>query len=313
MKWKPGQRSDNLKDQRGQSSGSSGLGGSSLGGLGGILGILRMLPIGSKGGMGTIVIVAIVFLLGKGILSGGTDGSGIDIGSILNGTPSVSATGSGTSVDPNAPDPDADLIDFVGFVLDDNQALWSKKLGERYREADLVVFRSQVNSGCGPASSATGPFYCPPDETAYLDLGFFRELTNRYKAPGDFAQAYVIAHEIGHHLQNVLGIEQKVRTASSQDRSLKNDLSIRLELQADCFAGVWARSTYERGILEDGDIEEGLTAASAVGDDRIQESAGARVNPETWTHGSAEQRQTWLRAGFESGDLESCDTFSGDV
>jgi predicted metalloprotease len=176
-----------------------------------------------------------------------------------------------------------------------------------------VLFRGQTNSGCGPASSATGPFYCPLDQRVYIDLGFFDELSNRFQAPGDFAQAYVLAHEIGHHVQQELGIEQKVRQESQSNPDEQNPLSVRLELQADCLAGVWARSTYDRGILESGDLQEGLRAAAAVGDDRIQSQTQGRINPETFTHGTSEQRSHWLQTGFDSGKLESCDTFSGDI
>jgi uncharacterized protein len=165
----------------------------------------------------------------------------------------------------------------------------------------------------GLASSATGPFYCPLDRKVYIDLGFFDELNRRFQAPGDFAQAYVLAHEIGHHLQQQLGIEESVRGQSQANPGEANELSVRLELQADCLAGVWARSTYDRGILEGGDLEEGLGAASAVGDDRIQSQAQGRIDPESFTHGTSEQRARWLQTGFDSGKLDSCDTFSGDI
>jgi len=201
-----------------------------------------------------------------------------------------------------------DLVQFVSFVLDDNQTTWAQRL-DGYSEARLVLFRDAVESGCGYASSATGPFYCPADRRLYLDLGFFEELRRRFGAPGDFAQAYVIAHEIGHHVQNQLGIEAQVREAQGRDPSSANRLSVRMELQADCFAGVWGHSTHERGLLEDGDVEEGLGAAAAIGDDRLQRHSGGAIRPEAFTHGTSEQRARWLRTGLASGDPEACDTF----
>jgi uncharacterized protein len=201
-------------------------------------------------------------------------------------------------------------------VQGDAQDFWQQQFqtaGKSYQRAKLVLFRNQVQSGCGLASSATGPFYCPLDQKVYLDLGFFDELNQRFKAPGDFAQAYVITHELGHHVQQQLGIEQNVRQQSQSNPDDANPLSVRLELQADCLAGVWARSTYDRGILESGDLQEGLTAAAAVGDDRIQQQTQGRIDPESFTHGTSEQRDHWLQTGFDSGRIEACETFSGDV
>jgi predicted metalloprotease len=205
-----------------------------------------------------------------------------------------------------------DEVEFMGYVLDDANDLWAgvfREAGQSYEPTTLVLFTGGTRSGCGAASSDTGPFYCPVDRKVYLDLDFFRELRNRFGASGDFAEAYVIAHEVGHHVQQQAGIEGQVRQLQQQDPSRQNDLSVKLELQADCLAGVWAHSVFEQGDLEPGDIEEGLRAASAVGDDRIQASAGAAVNPETWTHGSAEQRSTWFNTGYTSGDPAACDTF----
>jgi predicted metalloprotease len=176
-----------------------------------------------------------------------------------------------------------------------------------------VLFTGSTNSGCGPATSAVGPFYCPLDRTAYLDLDFFRDLHVRFGAPGDFARAYVIGHELAHHVQNLTGVSDEVRTRSAEEPAVANELSIRLELQADCLAGVWGHSTYERDILESGDLEEGLAAAAAIGDDRIQAQATGRIDPDTWTHGSSEQRVHWFRRGFDSGEAARCDTFSGDI
>jgi predicted metalloprotease len=203
-------------------------------------------------------------------------------------------------------------VQFVSFVLDDAQATWSKLLPGRYRPAKLVLFREVVQSGCGTAQSAMGPFYCPLDEKAYIDLGFYADLRTRFGAQGgDFAQAYVLAHELGHHVQHILGIDQQVREAQGQRPDLQNQLSVRMELQADCFAGLWGHSTQQRNILEAGDVEDALNAASAIGDDRIQRRMGAGVQPESFTHGSSEQRVEWFRRGLQSGSIASCDTFGG--
>jgi predicted metalloprotease len=193
--------------------------------------------------------------------------------------------------------------------FNDAQRTWSEQV-QGYRPAKLVLFWDGVDSGCGAASAEMGPFYCPADEKVYIDLGFYRELAARFGAPGQFAQAYVIAHEVGHHLQSVLGIERKVRAAQERDPSRRNALSVRMELQADCFAGAWGRAADARGLLDPGEIEQGLLAASAVGDDRIQKAATGRVNPESFTHGSAEQRARWFRRGFDAGDVSACDTFA---
>ena len=205
-----------------------------------------------------------------------------------------------------------ELVDFMSFVLDDTQATWSELLASSggYRPTRMVLFRGAVQSACGFAQSATGPFYCPGDQKVYLDLSFFDELRRRFGAPGDFAQAYVIAHEIGHHIQALLGIENQVRQAQGSRPGQANQLSVLMELQADCFAGVWGHSTAERGILEGGDVEEGLNAAAAIGDDRIQKMSRGHVMPESFTHGSSEQRVRWFRRGLESGRPDDCDTFS---
>ncbi len=204
------------------------------------------------------------------------------------------------------------LVEFVSFVLDDAQATWDslfRQRGRPYEHAKLVLFRDATQSACGIGQTGMGPFYCPGDERVYIDLGFYDELRSRFGAPGDFAQAYVIAHEYGHHVQNLLGINDDVRRAQQQNRDDANELSVRLELQADCFAGVWGHSTEQRQILERGDVEEGLNAAAAVGDDRIQRQTTGRVNTDSFTHGSAEQRASWFRRGFTSGDPRQCDTF----
>lgn len=204
-------------------------------------------------------------------------------------------------------------VEFVSFVLDDTERVWTSVLGQnggRYVAPKLVLFRDAVQSACGFAESATGPFYCPGDQKAYVDLAFFDELQRRFGAPGDFAQAYVLAHEIGHHVQNLLGVERQVRQLQRQNPSAQNELSVRLELQADCFAGVWAHSTAQRNLLEAGDVEEALQAAAAVGDDHIQKMTRGRVSPESFTHGSSKQRMDWFQRGIRSGDPAGCNTFA---
>ena len=300
MKWRPGGRSADVEDRRASGGGFGG------GGM--------PIPIGRMGGggIGTIVVLVIVYLL---FIKGGGGGGGFDVPAPGSAFPQVPQSGDGTASVPGSPNEEKEK-QFATFVLDDAQGFWRQQFqaaGKPYQRAKLVLFRNQVQSGCGLASSATGPFYCPLDQKVYIDLGFFQELNRRFNAPGDFAQAYVLAHEIGHHVQQELGIEQQVRQQSQQNPGDANALSVRLELQADCLAGVWARSTYDRGILESGDLQEGLTAAAAVGDDRIQQQAQGRIDPETFTHGTSEQREHWLQTGFDSGKLESCDTFSGDI
>jgi predicted metalloprotease len=300
MKWRPGKRSADLEDRRGAGGGFGGRG--------------MPIPMGrlGGGGIGTIIVLAIVWLL---FLKGGGGDGGFNVPDPTSAFPQVPQTGTGSGSVPGSPDEEKE-VQFVSFVLDDAQGFWEQEFaaaGRSYQRAKLVLFRDQVSSGCGLASSATGPFYCPLDQKVYIDLGFFDELNQRFQAPGDFAQAYVLAHEIGHHIQQQLGIEQEVRQQSQANPGDGNELSVRLELQADCLAGAWARSTYDRGILESGDLQEGLTAASAVGDDRIQSQAQGRIDPESFTHGTSEQRAHWLQTGFDSGRLEACDTFSGNV
>jgi uncharacterized protein len=298
VRWKKGRGRGQIIDRRGESPSGG------LGGLGPILSRGRggfPLPGGAGGiGGGIVLVIILVLLFATGVLGGGGDGAPTSAAGRVAG----------------APDPDANLVDFVGFVVEDVQGFWSQdfaRSGRTYQNTKLVLFDGQTESGCGLASSETGPFYCPVDQLVYLDLGFFRELSTQFKAPGDFAEAYVIAHEIGHHVQSLLGTEERVQAEMQSHPSEANELSVRLELQADCYAGVWAHSAYQQNELESGDLEEGLAAASAVGDDRIQRSVGERVNPETWTHGSSAQRAQWLKAGFTSGDPRDCDTFSGSI
>jgi uncharacterized protein len=286
MRWTPGGRSEDLEDRRGDTPS----GGGGFGGFGGMrLGL---------GGMLVLLVLSVVFK--RDFLSLATSGGG-------GGR--AAQTSSRPVNDPN----EEPQVQFVSFVLDDAQRTWAQILpaqGVQYRRAKLTLFRDAINSACGFAEAATGPFYCPADEKVYIDLGFYDELKQRFGAPGDFAQAYVLAHEIGHHVQNVLGIEEKVRAARRQNPGAANALSVRMELQADCLAGVWAHSTDQRQLLESGDIEEGLGAAAAVGDDRLQRMSSGRVNPESFTHGSSAQRMDWFKRGFTSGSVQSCNTFA---
>jgi predicted metalloprotease len=252
-----------------------------------------------------VIVALLVVFLGGG---GGFDpGTGLDQ---LAPTPEASGEGIGAG-----PDPDADLKAFVVFVVDDVQDSWTvafQELGQPYEPTTLVLFTGGVSTACGQASSATGPFYCPVDRKVYLDMGFFRELRDRFGAPGDFAQAYVIAHEFGHHVQNLLGILPEVNRRQQESPGDANALSVRLELQADCLAGVWGHTALQQDELSAGDLEEALAAAASIGDDRIQETTTGRIDPERWTHGSSAQRARWFRVGFDSGDPERCDPFQAD-
>jgi hypothetical protein len=251
---------------------------------------------GVKLGLGGLLVLGVLSLIFK------TD--------LISPFMSVGNGGTGPAVsDPKRDAKEQEAVEFVSFVLDDAQSVWGQQLGS-YRKAKLVLFRDGVQSACGGAESSAGPFYCPADEKVYLDLGFFDELRTRFKAPGEFAAAYVVAHEIGHHVQNVLGIERRVRALQQQNRASANELSVKLELQADCLAGVWAHSTAQRRLLESGDLESGLGAASAVGDDRIQKEAMRRVHPESFTHGTSAQRVQWFSRGYERGDVGACETFN---
>ena len=305
MKWKRNTGFDQIEDRRGQAVGGGGSGGAGLGAL--LVPVIGMLLGGKlgKGGTGMIVIiVAIVgFLLFSGIL-GGRSGGVPDVGGLTGG-----GVGGGAS-ETFAPKNEVD--EQLAYVVDNVQDYWAATFstaGRQYPKTVLVYFEGATDSPCGQASSATGPFYCPADQKVYLDIGFFDDLKNRFGAQGgDFAIAYVVAHEFGHHIQTVLGISETVHQRSAQDPGQANQLSVRQELQADCFAGAWAHSA--ASDLEPGDIEEALDAAAAVGDDRIQQATTGRVNPEGWTHGSAEQRVAWFRRGFDTGQPDACDTFA---
>ena len=282
MRWTPGGESADIEDRRGSSGGGFGFGGA---------------PIGIGG---ALVLLVLSLLFGKNFFAL------FDNGSATTDRPAVSRPIEQTPEEKRE-------VQFVSFVLDDAQSTWSQILGGRYRHAKLVLFRDAISSACGFAQGASGPFYCPNDEKVYLDLAFFDELRDRFAAAGDFAQAYVIAHELGHHVQKIVGIEPRVHDLMQQDPPRANAYSVQLELQADCYAGIWGHSTDQRKLLEGGDIEEGLNAASAVGDDRLQRMSGRRVSPESFTHGSSRQRAMWFRRGLDSGRMEDCDTFRGDL
>jgi predicted metalloprotease len=282
MRWTPGGVSSNIEDRRG--------GGGRFGGFGGGRGL-------GIGGFLVLLILSVVFRQ--------------DFFSLLGG--------GGTTATQEAPAPPATEsaeehkeVQFVSFVLDSVQSYWARTLpsqGARYTPARLVLFRDATQSACGAAQTATGPFYCPGDQKVYLDLGFFEELDRRFGAPGDFAQAYVIAHEVGHHVQTLLGIESKVRELQQSNPGATNQIQVRMELQADCLAGVWGHATAEMGILQEGDAQEGIDAAAAVGDDRLQKQGQGYVNPDAFTHGSSAQRTDWFLRGFRSGQVEQCNTF----
>ncbi len=283
MRWQGGRRSSNIEDRRGR------------GGAPKLLG----------GGLGTIAVILLAMYFGvdptpllEGIQSGGQ----------------VSSTGTRPGADELKNDP---LADMVSVVVADTEDVWSEIFaanGQRYEAPTLVMFTGATRSACGLGQAAMGPFYCPLDKMAFIDLSFYEQMKTRFNAPGDFAQAYVIAHEVGHHVQNLLGISGKVRSMQQQlDEAESNALSVRLELQADCLAGVWANhADRARSILEAGDVEEALNAASAIGDDTLQRQGRGTVVPESFTHGTSAQRQRWFRVGLDSGDINRCDTFNAD-
>jgi uncharacterized protein len=326
MQWRGGRRSSNVSDQRGAGGFRfpGGLGGGGLGGGG--MGGGRGPRVGGMGIVGIIIFLVVAYFFGidplalLSGLSGGqvttsesSSGNGDVVGDILGGKSSFEQPGTTGTGDAS----EAELKDFVSVILGSTEDVWTgifQEAGGSYRQPVLVLFSGQVQSACGYASAAMGPFYCPPDQKVYIDLDFYRDLRSRFAAPGDFAQAYVIAHEVGHHVQNLLGIEQKVSEARARmSETDANALSVRVELQADCFAGIWAHQieANDKSLrLEPGDIEEGLTAASAIGDDRLQSETTGRVVPDSFTHGSSAQRVRWFQRGLDTGDLEACDTFN---
>jgi uncharacterized protein len=277
MRWREGRQSDNVEDRRG-------MGGKGL----------------AVGGIGSVVVIIIAFLLG------------VDPSQLLNGGGSDPAPG--TQVARPANPEEDELKAFSSSVLANTEDVWEevfRQKGQQYRRPKLVLFTGQVRSPCGLSSSAVGPFYCPGDQKVYIDLSFYKELKSRFRAPGDFAQAYVIAHEVGHHIQNLTGTMDKVDSMRGRGSERDaNELSVRLELQADCYAGVWAQYAQKKGDLEAGDIEEALNAATAIGDDRLQKEGQGYVVPDSFTHGTSAQRMRWFRQGLETGDIRQCDTFN---
>ena len=286
MRWTPGGRSKDLEDLRGQSGGGIFSSGGARMGLG-----------------GTVVLLVLSLIFGRDFISGGPD---------TGAAPDQVANGTLAPADSAAEEP---MVQFVSFVLDDVQSTWDSILpatyGVPYTDAKLVLFRNVIDSGCGVAQTTMGPFYCPSDDKVYIDLGFYQELKNRFGAPGDFAQAYVIAHELGHHVQDLLGTEAQVHRAQENNPDQANELSVRLELQADCYAGVWGHSAAQRNELDPGDAEEGINAAAAVGDDRLQRETTGHVDAESFTHGTSAQRVHWFEQGLKTGNPRACDTFAG--
>jgi len=282
MRWDRGHRSRDIIDRRGQPA---------TGGHGGALFGLLFMLVRSRFGWAGVAVLAVGYFLLQRVDLGGQQAAAV------------------AEVEPGGPGDEQAA--FVGFVLDDVQDTWERllpALGAPYERARLVLFTDSTRTACGLGAAATGPFYCPRDRQVYIDLGFYRALRERLGAPGDFAQAYVIAHEIGHHVQNLLGTAARVQRAGRGQG--EGGLSVRMELQADCYAGVWAHATRQRALLEAGDLEEALTAAAAIGDDTLQRRAGGRVRPETFSHGSAAQRMRWFQAGLAAGAPSACDTFS---
>ncbi|QKF51320.1 KPN_02809 family neutral zinc metallopeptidase [Pseudomonas graminis] len=293
MLWKKGRRSDNVVDARGETGGGGGGG----------------MRIGGKGlGLGGIVIIVAIGLL-----------TGQDPMRILGEITGQMGSEQTAAVNPQtrqAPPANDEQADFVRAVLGDTEDTWQQvfqQMGSQYKAPTLILFSGRVQSACGSASSASGPFYCPADQRVYLDMEFFREMSQRFKAAGDFAQAYVIAHEVGHHVQTLLGVSAKVDAARQRGMKMEGDngLLVRQELQADCLAGVWANNAQKRlNWLEPGDIEEALNAANAIGDDRLQQQGQGRVVPDSFTHGTSAQRVRWFKTGFAQGQINQCDTFA---
>jgi predicted metalloprotease len=281
MRWTPGGVSSDIEDRRSEGGGG-----------------FRRVHVGVGG---AIVLLVLSIIFKHDFISSSLGPS--------SGGPAVHQSSPSSIQNPA----EANLVQFVSFVLDDAQKTWERLLpqnGTPYRHAKLVLFRDETDSSCGLAQSATGPFYCPADEKVYIDLGFYDELRSRFGAPGEFAEAYVLAHEIGHHVQKLLGISDKVHALQERNSAQANPLSVRLELQADCFAGIWANSTAQRNLIDRSDVESGIDAAGAVGDDRIQRMATGHVSPESFTHGSSAQRVEWFERGLANGEIPQCNTFA---
>jgi uncharacterized protein len=294
MRWEDDRRSDNVEDRRGESP--------SYGSAAAAPVVLRLIPALVRSKLGrTVLFAGVIIFFGSRLL-------GIDLLGVFSG-------GGVSQGEYQSSAEEDQMKDFLSVILGQTEDVWGAKFaaqGGTYTEPTLILFTDRVNSACGTASSAVGPFYCPGDRQVYVDMSFFRELAVQHGAPGDFAQAYVLAHEIGHHVQTLLGVSEQVqRMGSGKSKEAVNALSVKQELQADCFAGIWGHAAdYEMNRLDPGDLEEALTAATAIGDDRLQREAGRRVVPDSFTHGSSEQRVRWFRRGFEAGEISACDTFS---
>ncbi|ATM86867.1 zinc metallopeptidase [Yersinia massiliensis] len=286
MRWQGRRESDNVEDRRGSSSGGGGF----------------RPPIGGKGGL---VILIVVLVAGY---------YGVDLTPLLNGGDPMSQTQTQQRAPSSISAKDDQYAKFTSVVLADTEDTWKpifQKMGRTYQEPKLVMYRGATRTGCGTGQSVMGPFYCPADSTVYIDLSFYEEMKNKLGAGGDFAQAYVIAHEVGHHVQHLMGIDTKVRQQQQgATQAEANRLSVKMELQADCFAGVWGKAMDEQQVLEVGDLQEALNAAQAIGDDRLQQQSQGRVVPDSFTHGTSQQRYTWFKRGFDSGDPNSCNTFA---
>ncbi|MDA5545462.1 MULTISPECIES: neutral zinc metallopeptidase [Yersinia] len=287
MRWQGRRESDNVEDRRGDSSGGGG-------------GFRP--PIGGKGGL---VILIVVLVAGY---------YGVDLTPLLNGSDPMSQTQTQPRSQSAVSAKDDQYAKFTSVVLADTEDTWKpifQKMGRSYQEPKLVMYRGATRTGCGTGQSVMGPFYCPADSTVYIDLSFYEDMKNKLGADGDFAQAYVIAHEVGHHVQHLLGIDTKVRQQQQGvSEAEANRLSVKMELQADCFAGVWGKAMEKQNVLEIGDLQEALNAAQAIGDDRLQQQRQGRVVPDSFTHGTSAQRYTWFKRGFDSGDPNNCNTFA---
>jgi predicted metalloprotease len=310
MLWKGRRQSDNIEDVRDQSGGGGGFPGGFGRGGGGPMRI----PVGSgsRGGMsiGTIVILVVIYFGAKLLF-------GVDLLQLLSGEGTGSMPRNGGQVTESNPAADDETKQFVATVLAETEDLWTgvfKTEGMTYEKPKLVLFSGSWDSGCGSASAATGPFYCPSDHKVYLDMDFFRQLDQKFGAAGDFADAYVVAHEVGHHVQNLTGVLPKFNQLRQQmSEADANHMSVQVELQADCYAGIWGHFTKQQGLVEEGDLEEALNAAQQIGDDTLQKRSQGYAVPETFNHGTSEQRMRWFKRGFESGKVGDCDTFSNPI
>jgi predicted metalloprotease len=311
MEWKGRRQSGNVEDERGAGPVQGGMGGNPFGRGGGF-----RLPTGGGGrgggmSIGTIIFLVVIYFVLKMM--------GIDMLQVLDGGQSTGQSGyeQTQSSSPQGSAQEEETKAFVSTVLAETEDTWNgifQASGETYVEPKLVLFRDGINSACGMASSASGPFYCPGDQNVYLDMAFFDELAQKFGAAGDFAEAYVVAHEVGHHVQNLLGILPKVNAQRQRmSEADSNQMSIRVELQADCFAGIWGKYTEQKGLLEQGDLEEALNAATQIGDDTLQKRTQGYVVPESFNHGTSAQRSTWFKRGFDSGKLSACDTFNSNI